>query len=67
MLKYRGSSSLNKLDRMGADFYRVIDQVKTVLGAKPLVMTLPIGREEEFVGVVDVLTEGLRMGRFRLA
>ncbi|MGF1724042.1 elongation factor G [Photobacterium nomapromontoriensis] len=47
---------VNKLDRMGADFYNVVDQVKNVLGATPLVMTLPIGREEDFVGVVDVLT-----------
>ncbi|MDN4502546.1 elongation factor G [Alteromonadaceae bacterium BrNp21-10] len=48
---------VNKLDRMGADFYRVVDQVKRVLGATPLVMTLPIGIEEDFVGVVDVLTK----------
>ncbi len=47
---------VNKLDRMGADFYRVVDQVKNVLAATPLVMTLPIGIEDEFVGVVDVLT-----------
>ena len=46
---------VNKLDRMGADFYRVVDQVKNVLGANPLVMTLPIGIEDDFVGVVDVL------------
>ncbi len=46
---------VNKLDRMGADFYRVVDQVTNVLGANPLVMTLPIGIEDEFVGVVDVL------------
>ncbi|MDM7861180.1 elongation factor G [Alteromonas sp. ASW11-36] len=46
---------VNKLDRMGADFYRVVDQVKKVLGANPLVMTLPIGIEDDFVGVVDVL------------
>ncbi|OEE32854.1 elongation factor G [Vibrio ordalii] len=46
---------VNKLDRMGADFFRVVGQVKKVLGANPLVMTLPIGREDEFVGVVDVL------------
>ncbi|UPQ87498.1 elongation factor G [Vibrio sinaloensis] len=46
---------VNKLDRMGADFFRVVDQVKNVLGANPLVMTLPIGREDDFVGVVDVL------------
>ncbi len=48
---------VNKLDRLGADFYRVVDQVKKVLGANPLVMTLPIGREDQFVGVVDVLTK----------
>jgi len=47
---------INKLDRTGADFYRVVKQIKEVLGAKPLVMTLPIGREDEFVGVVDLLT-----------
>ncbi|MCE0494309.1 elongation factor G [Vibrio salinus] len=47
---------VNKLDRMGADFYRVVDQVKNVLAATPLVMTLPIGIEENFVGVVDVLS-----------
>lgn len=48
---------VNKLDRMGADFLRVVEQVKKVLGANPLVMTLPIGREDDFVGVVDVLTK----------
>ncbi|MEY4195840.1 MAG: hypothetical protein RLZZ226_2208 [Pseudomonadota bacterium] len=47
---------VNKLDRTGADFYRVVKQIEDVLGAYPLVMTLPIGREDEFVGVVDLLT-----------
>jgi len=47
---------VNKLDRVGADFYRVVEQVKNVLGAKPLVMVLPIGTESEFKGVVDLLT-----------
>ena len=47
---------VNKLDRIGADFYRVVKQVKEVLGAHPLVMTLPIGTEDDFVGVVDLLT-----------
>ena len=46
---------VNKLDRLGADFYRVVKQIKEVLGAKPLVMVLPIGTEAEFVGVVDLL------------
>jgi elongation factor G len=48
---------VNKLDRMGADFYRVVKQVKDVLGANPLVMTLPIGIEDDFVGVVDILEQ----------
>ncbi len=48
---------VNKLDRMGADFYRVTAQVQKVLGATPLIMTLPIGIEDEFCGVVDVLTK----------
>ena len=48
---------VNKLDRMGADFYRVVKQVEDVLGARPLVMTLPIGIEENFKGVVDVLSQ----------
>ncbi len=47
---------INKLDRTGADFYRVVKQVDKVLAAKPLVMTLPIGVEDQFVGVVDLLT-----------
>ncbi|MCH2567880.1 MAG: elongation factor G [Pseudomonadales bacterium] len=47
---------VNKLDRLGADFYRVVEQIKDVLGAVPLVMTLPIGTEDDFVGVVDLLT-----------
>ena len=47
---------VNKLDRIGADFIRVTEQVKNVLGAKPLIMTLPIGREDTFSGVVDLLT-----------
>ena len=46
---------VNKLDRLGADFYRVVEQIKKVLGANPLVMTLPIGTEDDFVGVVDLL------------
>jgi elongation factor G len=41
---------------MGADFLRVVDQVENVLGANPLVMVLPIGIEEDFIGVVDLLS-----------
>jgi elongation factor G len=47
---------VNKMDRMGADFYRVVTQIKDVLAATPLVMVLPIGIEEDFIGVVDLLT-----------
>jgi elongation factor G len=47
---------VNKLDRIGADLYRVVAQIKKVLGAKPVVMTLPIGIEDNFKGVVDLLT-----------
>ncbi len=47
---------VNKLDRIGADFFRVVKQIKQVLGATPVVMTLPIGREDTFIGVVDLLT-----------
>ncbi|NNC57534.1 MAG: elongation factor G [Woeseiaceae bacterium] len=47
---------VNKLDRVGADFYRVVKQVKDVLAANPLVMVLPIGIEDDFKGIVDLLT-----------
>jgi elongation factor G len=47
---------INKLDRTGADFFRVVKQIETVLAAKPLVMVLPIGVEDQFTGVVDLLT-----------
>jgi len=47
---------VNKLDRIGANFLKVTDQIRKVLGANPLIMTLPIGIEDDFVGVVDLLT-----------
>ena len=47
---------VNKLDRLGADYFRVVKQIEDVLGAHPLVMVLPIGREDGFIGVVDLLT-----------
>lgn len=46
---------VNKMDRNGADFERVIDQIERVLSARTAVLQLPIGREESFVGVVDLL------------
>ena len=47
---------VNKMDRIGADFYRVVKQIKDVLDANPLVMVLPIGIEDDFTGAVDLLT-----------
>lgn len=46
---------VNKMDRIGANFYRCVDMIKDRLGARPLVMQLPDGAESEFIGVVDVL------------
>ncbi|MDJ0699238.1 MAG: elongation factor G [Woeseiaceae bacterium] len=48
---------VNKLDRVGADFYSVVEQVKDVLAANPLVMVLPIGVEDNFTGIVDLLEQ----------
>ncbi|MBC8493377.1 MAG: elongation factor G [Candidatus Thioglobus sp.] len=47
---------VNKMDRAGADFLRVCDQVKTRLGANPVPMQIAIGAEEDFKGVVDLIT-----------
>ena len=47
---------VNKMDRIGAEFFRVVEQIKKVLAANPVVMVLPIGIEDDFVGVVDLLT-----------
>ena len=46
---------VNKMDRAGADFLRVVAQIKSKFGANPVVMQLPIGAEENFVGVVDLV------------
>ncbi|OFI37456.1 translation elongation factor G [Arthrobacter sp. SW1] len=46
---------VNKMDKLGADFYFTVDTIINRLGAKPLVMQLPIGSENDFVGVVDLL------------
>ncbi len=47
---------VNKMDRTGADFYRVIDMMRSRLKAKPMPIQIPIGREEHFRGVVDLVT-----------
>jgi elongation factor G len=46
---------VNKMDRMGANFSRVVDQIKNRLGARPVPIQLPIGAEEDFEGVVDLV------------
>jgi elongation factor G len=46
---------VNKMDRMGANFLRVVSQIKQRLGSTPVVVQLPIGAEEEFSGVVDLI------------
>ena len=46
---------VNKMDRVGADFLRVVQQVKDRLGANPVAIQLPIGAEENFVGVIDLI------------
>jgi elongation factor G len=46
---------VNKMDRVGANFLRCVDMIVDRLGAQPVVMQLPIGAEDEFVGVVDIL------------
>jgi len=46
---------VNKMDRSGADFLKVVGQVKEVLGGNPLPLQLPIGAEETFMGVVDLI------------
>jgi len=46
---------VNKMDRIGANFFRCVDMIVDRLGARPLVMHLPIGEESNFVGMVDLL------------
>ena len=47
---------INKMDRLGADFFRVVQMIETRLGARPAVMQLPIGAEDKFAGIVDLIT-----------
>lgn len=48
-------SFVNKMDRTGSDFFSVIDQIREKLGANPIPLQIPIGSEEAFVGVVDLV------------
>ena len=46
---------VNKMDRMGADFFRCVDMIKDRLGANPLVLQLPIGAESDYAGLIDLI------------
>ncbi len=46
---------INKMDRVGADFYSVVGEIEEKLGATPLVLQLPIGAESSFAGVIDLI------------
>ncbi len=46
---------VNKMDRVGANFFRVVDQIRTRLGANPVVVLMPIGAEKDFEGVIDLV------------
>lgn len=47
---------VNKMDRSGADFFYVLDMIKTRLGANPLLIQIPIGKEEDFLGIIDLIS-----------
>ncbi|HDM76031.1 MAG TPA: elongation factor G [Deltaproteobacteria bacterium] len=47
---------VNKMDRIGADFFGVVEQIKTKLGANPLPLQIPVGSESDFRGVIDLIT-----------
>ena len=48
---------VNKMDRMGANFFAVVDEIKEKLGANPVPLFLPIGAENEFEGIIDILNQ----------
>ncbi len=47
---------VNKMDRLGADFFRVVQMIRDRLGAQPAIVQIPIGAEEKFIGIVDLIT-----------
>ena len=49
-------SDLNKMDRTGADFFKVLEQMRERLGANPIPLQIPVGSEDNFLGVVDLIT-----------
>ncbi|XZR53163.1 MAG: elongation factor G [Enterobacteriaceae bacterium] len=46
---------INKMDRIGANFFKVIKQIKTRLNSEPVLLQLPIGKEEKFIGIIDLI------------
>ncbi|WP_436701660.1 elongation factor G [Nocardioides sp. BYT-33-1] len=54
---------VNKLDRTGADFYRVVDSIVQKLNSTPLILQIPIGAEADFVGVVDLVEMNAKLWR----
>jgi elongation factor G len=47
---------VNKMDRVGADFFRVVQMIRDRLGAHPAILQIPIGAEEKFIGIVDLIS-----------
>jgi len=54
---------INKMDRMGADFYHAVDTIVDRLRAKPVIIQLPVGAEEKFLGIVDLIEMTARIWR----
>ncbi|MBU9763639.1 elongation factor G [Mycobacterium sp. TNTM28] len=54
---------VNKMDKLGADFYFTVQTIKDRLGAKPLVIQLPIGAENDFVGIIDLVEMNAKVWR----
>src|ERR687891_1037247 len=48
---------INKMDRIGADFYRCLDMLRSRLGAHPVAIQLPIGREDQYKGLIDLIDQ----------
>jgi len=50
---------INKMDKLGSDFERTVNMIRDRLGANPAVMNIPIGKEQSFLGVVDLWPHGI--------
>jgi elongation factor G len=58
---------VNKMDRVGADFFHVVKMIKDRLGARPAVLQLPIGAEDKFTGIVDLVTMKAWCGKMKVS